>query len=64
MDTTQKTHTFLDQLNTAQRTAVTAPLGVQLVIAGAGSGKKHVLLPHVSHTYLNNMMFHHTLLLL
>lgn len=35
--------TIFDSLNDAQRQAVTAPLGHQLVLAGAGSGKTRVL---------------------
>ncbi len=34
---------ILNSLNTAQQEAVRAPLGHQLVLAGAGSGKTRVL---------------------
>src|SRR5689334_20487805 len=34
---------LIDSLNEAQRAVVTAPLGHQLVLAGAGSGKTRVL---------------------
>src|SRR3990167_8354012 len=38
-----KTAMILDSLNPAQQEAVTAPLGHQLILAGAGSGKTRVL---------------------
>jgi DNA helicase-2/ATP-dependent DNA helicase PcrA len=38
-----KNDIILDSLNNAQREAVTAPLGHQLILAGAGSGKTRVL---------------------
>jgi DNA helicase-2/ATP-dependent DNA helicase PcrA len=39
---------WLTDLNTAQHTAVTAPLGHQLILAGAGSGKTKVLVSRIA----------------
>src|SRR3990167_2714941 len=38
-----ETHMILNSLNPAQQEAVSAPLGHQLILAGAGSGKTRVL---------------------
>ena len=42
------THMILNSLNPAQQEAVRAPLGHQLIFAGAGSGKTRVLLHRIA----------------
>jgi DNA helicase-2/ATP-dependent DNA helicase PcrA len=55
MNTQNNSTPFIDVLNPAQKQAVTAPFGAQLVIAGAGSGKTRVITSRIAY-----LMSHHS----